>query len=165
MTLFLTLGGAGVALLALALLIGDHVDGIFDALGGGEWFTGASLAGFLGALGFVGALTLSATDNPALAWGVGVASGLALGALVGWVTLRMRHSGSGSTPTRDSLVGLTGRVVSEIPETGFGTVTVNVAGHLTNLNARAGQRLPQGTEVWVVETLSPTSVLVRPTHD
>ena len=33
MTLFLTLGGAGVALLALALLIGDHVDGIFDALG------------------------------------------------------------------------------------------------------------------------------------
>ena len=57
------------------------------------------------------------------------------------------------------------KVISEIPETGFGTVTVNVAGHLTNLNARAGQRLPQGTEVWVVETLSPTSVLVRPTHD
>ncbi len=53
MTVFLAIGVVGIVLLLVALVAGDLLDGAFDALGGGEWFTGAALAGFLGGVGFV----------------------------------------------------------------------------------------------------------------
>lgn len=55
-------------------------------------------------------------------------------------------------------------MVGDIPADGYGTVSVVNAGHLTRLNARAGMPLPSGTQVTVVEVLSPTSVKVIPTY-
>lgn len=164
MTVFLTLGVVGIVLLLAALLIGDHVDGIFDALGGGDWLTGAALAGFLGALGFVGALVLSLTGSTTLAAIIGAAVGLAVGAAVGWITIRLRHTGEGNTPRSASLVGLTASVISPIPVDGYGEISVSNGGHLTKLNAKAAEAVPSGTVVTITDILSPTSVAVRVTY-
>ncbi|HOQ52978.1 MAG TPA: hypothetical protein PLF56_05130 [Micropruina sp.] len=164
MTVFLTLGVIGIVLLLTALLVGDHVDGALDALGGGEWFTGAALAGFLGGVGFVGAAVLALTDSGWLAALAGLLAGGALGVAVGAITVRLRNSGEGGTPTSDALIGLPGTVVSDIPEHGYGTISLVNNGHLTRLNARAGIPLPAGTQVTVTEVLSPTSVMVMPTY-
>lgn len=164
MIVFLAVGVIGILLLLVALFVGDHLDGALDALGGGDWFTGAALAGFLGGVGFVGAAALALTDNPWLAAIAGLIAGVALGLAVGAVTVRLKDSGSGSTPTSQSLTGLTGTVVGDIPADGYGTVSVVNAGHLTRLNARAGMPLQAGTQVTVVEVLSPTSVKVIPTY-
>lgn len=164
MTVLLAIGVIGVVLLLVALVIGDQVDGVLDALGGGEWFTGATLAGFLGGVGFVGAGVLAVTDNTWLAAIGGLLAGLALGIAVGWVTLRLRNSGADGTPSSAALVGLSGTVVSDIPEEGYGVVSVVNAGHLTRLNARCIEPLPSGTPVTITDVLSPTSVKVVPTY-
>ena len=164
MTVFLTIGVIGVVLLLVALVVGDHLDGVLDALGGGEWFTGAALAGFLGGVGFVGAGVLVLTDNAWLSAVGGLLAGLALGIAVGWVTLRLRNSGADGTPSSAALVGLTGTVVSDIPSEGYGVVSVVNASHLTRLNARCVEPLPSGTPVTVTDVLSPTSVKVIPTY-
>jgi hypothetical protein len=55
-------------------------------------------------------------------------------------------------------------VVTAIPggETGFGEVLLNVAGLRVKYTAHSARALPAGTEVWVVEALSPSAVEVRP---
>jgi membrane-bound ClpP family serine protease len=161
---FLAVGVIGILLLLVALFVGDHLDGALDALGGGDWFTGAALAGFLGGAGFVGAAVLALTDDARVAAITGLIAGLLLGFAVGAITMRLKDSGFGATPTSQSLAGLIGTVVSDIPADGYGTVSVVNAGHLTRLNARAGMPLQAGTQVTVVEVLSPTSVKVIPTY-
>ena len=47
-------------------------------------------------------------------------------------------------------------------ESGYGEVSVVVAGHITKLNARAGTALPDGTPVTITAVLSATSVQVAP---
>lgn len=160
--LFITIGVIGLVLLLITLLADDVFNGVLDALGGSEWFTGAAMAGFLGALGFTGALVESLTGNQGLAWGIGVVAGLTLGVLAGWLTARLRHANSGTAPGARELVGLTATVATPIPAGGFGTVRLRHGGHLTTMNARSDGPLAGGTPVWIVESLSPGAVLVRP---
>lgn len=162
MTTFLTIGAIGVVLLLVALVLGDHMDGAFDALGGGDWFTGASLAGFLGGLGFGGAIALDLTGSVGLATAVGAAFGLLLGALAAWAVIKLRHIGDASTPSQRSLIGLSGIVITDIPVNGYGEIRVINAGHLTKLSARCDLPVPAGTEVWISESLSATAVRVEP---
>lgn len=162
MTTFLVIGGLGVALLLAALILGDHMDGAFDALGGGDWFTGASLAGFLGGLGFGGAIILDLTGSSGLATFAGALFGLALGALAAWSVFKLRHIGDHSAPSQRSIIGLSGTVITDIPADGFGEIRVVNAGHLTKLAARCNRPIPVGTEVWIAESLSATAVRVEP---
>lgn len=159
MVVFLVIGGIGLALLLATLLLGDIIDGVFDGVGG-EWFSGAGLAGFVGAFGFVGALVVSATDNP----GLGIVGGLVAGVLIGlgaaWVTSRLRDENDGSTVRSGSLVGHRGTVSTDIPEVGHGVVSLVVHGHITRLNARADRPLPAGTPIRIVDVTSATSVRV-----
>lgn len=163
-TVFLAIGIVGILLLLVALVIGDHFDGVLDALGGGDWFTGAALAGFLGGVGFVGAGIEAITGNVWLAILGGLLGGLALGFAVGWLTLRLRNGGGDSTPTSAGLVGLVGTVVSEIPAEGYGVISLVNRGHPTRVNARCIEPLAPGTSVTVTEVLSPTSVKVVQTY-
>lgn len=164
MEVFLTLGGIGIALLLLMLVVGDHVDGLFDGLGGGEWFTGAGLAGFLGGFGFSAAIGLGLTGSMMMAIGAGVLVGLGIGALVTFVTIKLRSMGDSGGPRTESLVGSIGTVVSAIPPEGYGEISLSAHGSLHKLNARSAVAVPQGTEVTVTDVLSPTSVRVRPTY-
>lgn len=164
MTTFLVIGTIGVLLLLSALILDDHLHGVFDALGGGDIFTGASLAGFLGGLGYGGALVLGLSDNLGLAIGGGLAVGLTLGALASFAIFKLRRIGDDSAPSQKSILGRTGIIITPVPVDGFGEVRVVDGGHMAKLAARSDQPLPAGTEVWISESLSATSVFVQPTH-
>jgi membrane protein implicated in regulation of membrane protease activity len=60
------------------------------------------------------------------------------------------------------LVGAIGVVVTPVPEGGYGEVRLAVAGSQLKFNARSEQPLARGTQVFVIEVPSPTSVLVEP---
>jgi membrane-bound ClpP family serine protease len=162
--IFLIIGGAGVGVLALALLgtelfqfgHGD-VDGPIRL---------ETVAGFAGAFGFGAAIVneLLGARTPGMIAGA-AAGGLVAAVPTGWLASRLsraaRNMRTDPTPTRDDLVGALGLVVTPVPVDGYGEVRVRVAGQPVKLNARADQPIPVGAQVFVVQALSETSVLVE----
>jgi membrane protein implicated in regulation of membrane protease activity len=161
-TVFLVVGAVGVVLLLVALVVGDVLDGALEGLSAG-FFSTEALAGFLGALGFGGAIALEVTGSTSLA----VVVGLVLGVLLGWLAARastyLHGDGRGDTVRTSDVLEKIGSVVSAIPEDGgFGVVSLSVGGHLTRLNARSSVAVPAGTQVSVTQVISPTAVQVEP---
>jgi membrane protein implicated in regulation of membrane protease activity len=161
MTPYLVIGGIGVALLVFSLVVGELFDGLFDAFGS-DLLSGASLAAFLGALGFVGALVFGSTGSHGWATAAGLGAGLVVGAGAGWLSAALNRGGDESTVRSSSLAGRDATVVSAVPAEGYGEISVVVNGHITKLNARAGEALPAGTPVTITAVLSATSVQVAP---
>ena len=159
MTTFLIIGSIGVLLLIASVVLGEVFDGLFDAIGS-DVISGASVAVFLGAFGFGGALLLDATDNTGIAVGGGLALGVAFGAGAGWFTKKLRQGGDESNVRTSTLTGRDAVVVSDVPESGYGEISITVAGHITKLNARAESALRAGTPVTITAILSATSVQV-----
>lgn len=161
MTVFLVVGAVGVLLLLVALVVGDVLDGAFEGLSAG-FFSTEALAGFLGALGFGGAIALEVTGSTSLA----VVIGVVLGVLLGWLAARasrfLRGDGKGDTVRTSDMLEKIGSVVSAIPDGGFGVVSLSVGGHITRLNARSSVAVPAGTQVSVTQVISPTAVQVEP---
>ena len=160
MTAFLLIGAAGIALLLVSLIVGDILDGLLDF--GGDLFSGAALAGFLGAFGFAGALVYDQSENMGWAVGVGIAAGLAVGAGAGWASFQLKRGGDESNVRTSDLAGQNATVISAIPDQGYGEVSIVASGHITKLNARSAAALPAGTPVRVTAVLSAPSVLVEP---
>ncbi|HRC12007.1 MAG: NfeD family protein [Actinomycetales bacterium] len=161
LTAFLVIGGVGLALLVISLIVGEVHGALFDWIDN-DLFSGAVVAAFLSALGFVGALVEGTSGNSTTATVAGVGAGIGMGYAARALT-RSLQSGEGDTTVRsDALVGRQGHVVEAIPRDGMGMVSVRVAGHLTRLNARCEQPLPTGTGIQVTSVLSPTAVVVRP---
>jgi membrane protein implicated in regulation of membrane protease activity len=158
-TAFLVIGAVGVVLLIVSLAVGEIFEGVFDALGG-DLLSGASVAAFLGALGFVGAIVLEATGRTGWAIAAGLAAGLVVGALAGWLTLSLTRGGDDSTVRSGSLVGREATIVNAVPTDGYGEISVVASGHITKLNARSDRPLPAGTPVTITAVLSATSVQV-----
>ncbi|TYC01866.1 hypothetical protein FXF53_10835 [Micromonospora sp. WP24] len=162
--IFLIIGGAGLGVLALALLGtellhfgGVDVDGPISI---------ESVAGFAGAFGFGAAIVNELVGGRTTGAVAAAAAGGALAALpFAWVATRLgraaRRMPTDATPTRSDLVGSVGLVVSPVPLNGYGEVRVRLAGQPVKLNARADQPIPVGTRIFVVETLSETSVHVE----
>ncbi|MFI6822961.1 hypothetical protein ACIBJE_18680 [Micromonospora sp. NPDC050187] len=162
---FLVIGAVSVVVLAFALLGGELLHAVHPNLDGPVSLE--VVAGFTGALGFGGAIAneLIGGDSPAMvagAAGVGVLAAVP----AAWFAARLgraaRTMHTDPTPTRAHLVGALGLVVTPIPTTGYGEVRVRLAGQPVKLNARADRPLPVGTQVFVVESLSETSVHVEP---
>jgi membrane protein implicated in regulation of membrane protease activity len=156
--LLYVVGGLGLLLLLGGLVLGDALDGAFDALGAGPGIT-AALGASLAALGFGGALlagpfglVLGTAAGAALAVAVGVAS---------YLLVRLALGGP-SVPTRTTdLVGVFGTVVTRIPDGGLGEVVLPLGGSRVKLAARSHEPVPAGTPVYVVEVLSATAVVVQ----
>ena len=161
MLAFLIIGCVGVVLLLISLVIGDHLDGAFDALGS-DVISGTALAGFLGALGFVGALVVDGTGSTGVAIISGLIAGVLVGLGVGWVSNRLRTGGDEANLNTASLVGRTATVLNPIPAGGYGDISIVAAGHITRLNARADEPVLSGSAVVITGILSPTAVLVEP---
>ncbi|MCP3423216.1 hypothetical protein [Nocardioides pinisoli] len=161
MTVFLVVGAVGVVLLLVALVVGDVLDGALEGLSAG-FFSTEALAGFLGALGFGGAIALETTGSTSIA----VVVGLVLGVLLGWLAARasrfLHGDGEGDTVRTSDMLERIGSVVSAIPEGGFGVVSLSVGGHITRLNARSSVAVAAGTRVSVTQVISPTAVQVEP---
>lgn len=164
MSAFLVIGAIGVALLLFSLVVGEHLHGIFDALGGGDWFTGSSLAAFLGAMGFGGAIIQQLTGNTGLSVVGGAVLGVVFGALVAYGMVKLRRSDTGGAVTTNELLNAPGVVLSDIPSQGFGEIRVTRQGHMMKLNAKSAIPLTTGTQVMVIDVLSATAVVVEPTY-
>ncbi|NEC68350.1 hypothetical protein [Streptomyces sp. SID9727] len=166
MTLFLGLGIAGIALLALSLIFDGILEGLFGGLLEGLFGGLVSLpviAGFLSMLGFGGAIVLGTTGAGTLVATVaGVAAGL-VAALLTWKFSRaLMRDQTDATPRSEDLVGTSGSVVTAIPADGYGEVLLRLGGQLVKLSARSTVPVSRGAEVWVEASLSSTSVSVRP---
>lgn len=165
MGLFLGFGIAGIVLLVLALVFDGVLEGLFGGAPGGFLDGLISLpviAGFLSMLGFGGALVLGTTGlgtGPAALAGTAAGTGAAF--LTWKFTRVLMRDQTARTPRGDDLLGSAGSVVTAIPADGYGEVLVHLAGQPMKLAAKSGTALARGTEVWVAETLSPTSVAVR----
>lgn len=161
---FLIIGGVGVAVLALALLGAELFDFISPEIDGP--ISLETIAGFAGTLGFGAAIANELIGGGSL-FRIGVAAGLGLLAAIpaAWLAGRLgkaaRDMPTDPTPTRSHLIGALGVVVTPIPVNGYGEVRVRVAGQPLKLNARAAQPIPAGAQIFVVEALSETSVIVE----
>jgi membrane protein implicated in regulation of membrane protease activity len=161
---FLVVGGIGVAVLALGLLGTEllhfghpDVDGPVSI---------EAVAGFLGGFGFVGAianelLPVRTPGSVLLAGAVGVAAALPIAYLALRLSRAARSMRTDATPTRADMVGTLGVVVSGIPDQGYGEVRLRLGGQPVKLNARADRPIPIGTQIFVVEAPSDTSVVVE----
>ena len=163
-TAFLAVGGVGLAVLLLALVLGEFADlGHADADGP---FSLPAMAAFVGGIGFGGAAVTAllpdlagvATVLIALAGGLLVALPLAAGAVR--LSAALRDMPTEPTLTRSHLLGAQGVVVSRVPADGLGEVRLSVAGQQLKYHARSDVPLPAGTPVYVVDTPSETSVQV-----
>ena len=161
MTVFLVVGAVGVLLLLVALVVGDVLDGALEGLSAG-FFSTEALAGFLGALGFGGAIALATTGSTSVAVVVGLVLGLLLGGLAAKASRFLHGDGEGDTVRTSDMLERIGSVVSAIPDGGFGVVSLSVGGHITRLNARSSVAVPAGTQVSVTQVISPTAVQVEP---
>lgn len=165
MTTFLIIGAAGVVLVLFTLIVGDVLDGALglDALDN-DLFSISSLAAFIGAFGFGGALALSFIPSVALA----VVVGLVIGATAAWGAVRLtralRSGDDGTSFRQEAMLGHAAHVITPIPVDGYGEIRITVAGHVRKMAARSAIAVDAGTEVWVSAILSPTAVEVTATH-
>jgi hypothetical protein len=167
---FLVIGGVGVALLLVALLVGEIADfGHPDADGP---FSLPAIAAFVGGAGFVGAIPaalLPEATPSALRVLISAAIGI-VGALpLAWGAVRMSaglmHMSTDRTLTQTDVLGATGTGVTAIPGSGYGQVRLMLAGQWLTYSARSDAPLAAGTPIFVTETLSATSVEVVSTAD
>lgn len=165
MTGFIVIGAVGLLIVVLSLVLGEVLDGVFDALefdGGGGLFSAPVIGAFLAAFGFGAALVMYAAGTGAA---VGALGGLGSGVVIGGAALAMTRffiDMPTDEPVRTSdLVGQRATVVTAIPESGLGEVTLVFRGQMLKLNARSEQPLPAGRPVVVAAVTSPSSVVVR----
>ncbi len=169
MTIFFAIGGIGIALLLVALFVGDVLDGALgldgfahlDALDS-DVFSTAGVAGLLGGFGFGGAIGLELTGLMPIAIGVGLVVGVLLGWGAGRLTGLLRRQGTDVAPSTASLIGAEAQVITAIPEGGYGQIRLQYGGHTHTLNAKGPVALDAGTRVWICGVLSATSVEVLP---
>src|SRR5262245_56621533 len=147
-TVFLVVGGIGVAVLAISLLVGDLVHfGHPDADGP---FSLPAVAGFIGAFGFVGAIAgYLAPGGTGFRAVVVAVDGVIAAVPTAWLAIRLSRAAmnmrTDASPTTADLVGTLGVVVTPIPASGYGEVRVLLAGQPVKLNAKADSPLPLGT--------------------
>lgn len=166
MTLFLGLGIAGIALLALSLIFDGILEGLFGGVLGGLFDGLLSLpviAGFMSMLGFGGAIVLGTTGAGTV---VATAAGALAGIVAAWLTWKLSRTlmrdQTTATPRGEDLVGTSGSVVTSIPADGYGEVLLRLAGQTVKYAAKSTAPVERGAEIWVEATLSTTSVAVRP---
>lgn len=167
MTGFIAIGIVGLVIVVASLILGEIVDGLFDALDldtGSGLFSAPVIGSFLAAFGFGAALIMYGTSAGV---GLGAAGGLVTGAGVGGVSLLLTRSLI-NMPTDQpmrigEIVGETATVVTPIPAGGLGEVTLVHRGQFLKLSARASAPVPSGSSVTVTAVTSPSSVIVTVT--
>ena len=109
---FLIMGAVGVVLLTISLVVGEVFDGLLDSIPG-DLLSGAAVAGFLSAFGFVGALVQQSSGSIVASTLAGLGAGRGVGWGVGAVTKQLMKGGDEATVRTASLVGHTATVVNE----------------------------------------------------
>lgn len=166
MTGFIVIGVVGLAIVVASLVLGDILEGVFDAFDadfGHGVFSAPVIGSFLAAFGFGAALIMTGTGLGAAGGALGgLASGMAVGALALLMTRALMNMPTDPTMRSADLLGATGTVITRIPESGLGEVSLTHAGQIKKLSARAAEPIPAGVTVVVTQVTSSSSVFVRP---
>ncbi len=166
MVAFLIIGAVGLGIIIVALVLGEVLDGVFEAVDadvGGGVFSTPVLGAFLAAFGFGGAL-IQYTTNAGIVLSAlgGLASGLAVGGIALLIVRSLVNMPTDENVRTIDMVGVTGTVITRIPAGGLGEVTLRHAGQLLKLSARSESELFAGTPIVVSAVMSSSSVLVAP---
>ena len=163
-TAFSIIGAIGVAVVLVSLFVGDFLDGLldFEHFDVGDGLLSTPVVGaFLAAFGAAGALFLRLLEFSVVGATLGaLGSGVALGGIAFGLVRTLMHMPTDATPRSADLVGAFGTVVTRIPAGGLGEITVRHAGQRLKLSAQSDTALAAGTAVIVVQSVSPTLVVV-----
>ncbi len=161
--MFIAIGIVGVVLLVSSLLLDDLIDGLAPDL---DFLSGPVIGAFLAAFGLFGWFATSGIGAPSLA-AVALASGggVAFAGFTYKLTDALINQPTDGTPTTESLVGQTGRVVTPVRADGMGEVLVALGGASTKYTATATRDLATGSSVVIVAVESPTKVRVEAEED
>lgn len=141
MTLFIILGGVGLALLLVSLIFGDFFD--FD---GGGFISVPGIAIGLVVFGASGAITLSAGLGVLWVYVIALIVGIIAYALSALVVRSLQRSSDGEA--RD-VTGDTGTAMSRITGSS-GEVSLDGVGEIERRLAFADEEIPSGTRIRVV---------------
>ncbi len=165
--MFVVLGVVGVLLLVGAFLFDDVLDGLLPE---SDWLSLTAIAAFLSAFGLAGFIVDSRIGLPvALAVAAGTVAGVALSFVaVSW-SRSLGSMSTDATPALADLVGLQGRVITEVLPGSSGEVLVRLGGQQVKLtgvvDGDRAEPLARETEVVVVDALSATRVVVQPANE
>lgn len=141
MTLFIILGGVGLALLLISLVFGDFLD--FD---GGGLISIPGIAIGLVVFGASGAITTASGLDPLWVYVIATAVGLVAYALAALVVRSLQRSSDGEQ--RD-VTGDTGLAMSRITQS-TGEVSLDAPGEIERRLAFADVEIEQGSRIVVV---------------
>ena len=166
MPAFLIIGAVGLAVVLISLILGDALDGIFEAFNldaGGGMFSAPVLGSFLAAFGFGAALIMYATGVGAAAGAVGgLASGVVIGGAALMLTRSLMNMPTDASMDTQDLVGHEGTVITAIPDDGLGEITIRFLGQQHKKYARSQAAVSAGSTVVVTAVLSTSAVMVQP---
>lgn len=158
--IFLLIGVIGAVLLLISLLL----DGVFDFFDFGDGpLSLTTIAAFTTIFGFASFGFIGAGLSAQLSATFGAGAGAIGGAVAWWLARSLRDETSNTAVSTSTLVGATAAVVLAIPGgSGVGEISLTRHGERISLTASAKTPIARGDRVTIIETLTPTSVLVEP---
>jgi hypothetical protein len=158
-TTFIVIGIVASILLVISLIL----DGIFDWLNFGDGPLSLTTIGAFGALfGWVGYAAYGFGAPAQVAALIGAGVGLAGGIGAFFLSKFFQNSTSSATFAATELVSETAVVIRSIPDgDSSGEVALTRNGQRVTMRAKAAGAIPVGRKVQIIESLSPTSVLVE----
>lgn len=164
MLIFWAIAGVSLTLLLVTAIVGDFLDGIFDALDfTGGYLSSTSVLAFLSMFGLTGAVLLSSTSaSPLVASLGGLASGAVVGLGAGALAKALHDGPTTHQISAQDYLGQPATVTTSIPVGGLGEIRLVVAGRTQALGARADVAVPVGSSVMVVANLNAGTVKVSP---
>lgn len=167
--------GATLLVVQIALTsFGAHVDSdahhslAHDVGHGLDLFSSRSLVAGLAFFGIAGAAAAQAGWRPGLAAFCAVAAGLTAMVTVAWVMSRLLGLEEDGAVRTEGAIGAPAIVYLAVPaaRSGAGKVTLTLQGRTVEYEAvTAGDRLPTGAPVIVVDVVSPGTLEVAPTPE
>lgn len=157
--MFIVIGLIGAALLLSSLFFHDWLDELIPDL---SILSGPTVGAFLcgvGLFGWYGESGLNWSGGPAAALGVGAGMVLGYGSYRGVKFLTTRETDA--TPTTESLVGQSVRVVTPMIDGKTGEVLALLGGSTTKYTAVSDENLSVGDQAVVVSVESATKVRVQ----
>ena len=166
---FAVIGSIGLFIVVGSLVLGDLLEGAFEALdidAGGGMFSTPVIGSFLAAFGFGAVLVRTSSEaGPGVAAAGGAAGGLVMAAIALWITKSLMHMTTDESVRTEDVVGKPAVVVSAIPAGGLGEVSLVHLGQRMKYSARADTAIPYGGDVVVVAVTSSSSLIVEAATD
>ena len=166
---FAVVGSIGLLMVVGSLVLGDLLEGAFESLDidvGGGMFSTPVLGSFFATFGFGAVLVRTSSDaGPGLAAAGGAIGGLVMAAIALWITRSLMHMTTDESVRTEDVVGKPAVVVSAIPASGLGEISLVHLGQRMKYSARADTAIPYGGNVVVVAVTSSSSVIVEAATD